>query len=1048
MDIHYNAFISYRHHPDDIRVASQIHRLLEHYRIPRALRKQSKRITRLFRDKEELPITSNLTDDITRALQNSDYLIVICSTHTRESTWVRREIETFLKTHDRSKVLTVLADGEPYDTIPEILLREERVNPRTGETELVDIEPLSCDWRLPLRQAKREELPRLAAALMGCGYDELRRRERQYRVRRLVAGCSAALAAMACITGYVLYNSMLIRNANEQLEQANTNLNNANISLENANAEILANYNEALINQSQYLASSAEKLLEEGDRMTAMALALEALPGYGGERPYVAEAEYALAQAVGLYERGTTMKAAGVFACDEIVSDFRLSGDGKVLYTLDARNMLTVWDTATFRKLGSTVLSLDAEEMLITEAGDLLIMDQYAALECYGRDGKRLWSLTGDLVDVAFLDNRETVLVELTESAQTKVFQTLNARTGEAAAEPVRCGSEKNLYFLREVYPSSVPLMMYSLKFPNSWLHMVNLTDGSLTPLGDVCAYIHRACVTEDGNLVAMVQKEELSSLRGQYMNMTVTAPETLVVQCFRGTDGKLLWETEIPTYVYGVCVTLETIPNVGDILFQHGNVFAVLDPASGEIKAANETVSCVMWTKVGQTNTWAILENGSMGTFRYDDSHCGFIPSTKDELIHAEAWESDVYVTEYLGTQVVCYRYLGDSNWVSYGEEGDVYVDEWHTFGDYMVMEAYDALQLMDTASGSILWTISLRSPEILCVSHDETALWVCTESGRILLRIDVATGETEQWELPNDVEDISVYSGKLETIPTGPLGREVACVDGVVYYLTQYYSAEKTYLFRYDTVSETGEYWDLYTWDSSYSGFNCGRLVAVADGFVLVWNQTDNTLLEFSLTAGTSRVIAENVVGLPAYLAREDGTYFLGCSGSVQHRAWGQNVLQTFCLPECRAVSVHMFDEYLLTLGDDGFVYRFDTDGSLLSKTLINRYNTFSSHITATDFDPSAITWERTNDGDLMLGADNAGTLIDCGSWKMRAWIPDYYTYLPDSNSVLMRDAVNYYGRGCYPLYSLEDVVAMAEEALNGYELSESLREAYGLD
>ena len=113
MDIHYNAFISYRHHPTDIKVATQIHRLLEHYKVPRSLRKNNQGITRLFRDKDELPITSNLTTDITNALENSDYLIVICSTHTKESVWVQREIETFLKTHDRSKVLTVLVDGEP-----------------------------------------------------------------------------------------------------------------------------------------------------------------------------------------------------------------------------------------------------------------------------------------------------------------------------------------------------------------------------------------------------------------------------------------------------------------------------------------------------------------------------------------------------------------------------------------------------------------------------------------------------------------------------------------------------------------------------------------------------------------------------------------------------------------------------------------------------------------------------------------------------------------------------------------------------------------------
>ena len=83
MDIHYNAFISYRHHPEDIRVATEIHRALERYRIPKAVRKNQKGNLRLFRDKDELPITSNLSDDIFRALQNSDFLIVICSTHTK-----------------------------------------------------------------------------------------------------------------------------------------------------------------------------------------------------------------------------------------------------------------------------------------------------------------------------------------------------------------------------------------------------------------------------------------------------------------------------------------------------------------------------------------------------------------------------------------------------------------------------------------------------------------------------------------------------------------------------------------------------------------------------------------------------------------------------------------------------------------------------------------------------------------------------------------------------------------------------------------------------
>ena len=178
MSVHYNAFISYRHHPEDIRVATQIHRALERFHVPKALRKKAKLPMRLFRDKDELPITSSLTDDITRALENSDFLIVICSEHTKESVWVQREIETFLRTHSRDRVLTVLAGGDPYAVIPEILLYEDVVNHITGKIQREEFEPLSCDWRMKKRKAVKEELPRLAAPLLGCGYDELRQRQR------------------------------------------------------------------------------------------------------------------------------------------------------------------------------------------------------------------------------------------------------------------------------------------------------------------------------------------------------------------------------------------------------------------------------------------------------------------------------------------------------------------------------------------------------------------------------------------------------------------------------------------------------------------------------------------------------------------------------------------------------------------------------------------------------------------------------------------------------------------------------------------------------
>ena len=68
-------------------MAKELQRRLEHFPVLAAIRKKTgkKRIEKIFRDKEELPITSDLNNYISQALENADYLIVICSTSTKES---------------------------------------------------------------------------------------------------------------------------------------------------------------------------------------------------------------------------------------------------------------------------------------------------------------------------------------------------------------------------------------------------------------------------------------------------------------------------------------------------------------------------------------------------------------------------------------------------------------------------------------------------------------------------------------------------------------------------------------------------------------------------------------------------------------------------------------------------------------------------------------------------------------------------------------------------------------------------------------------------
>ena len=92
-DRNYKAFISYRHKPLDIEIATKLHRRIERYRIPKDLRKGgSDRLGLVFRDQDELPIADNLTRNIQVALDHSEFLIVVCSKDTPESIWVQREI--------------------------------------------------------------------------------------------------------------------------------------------------------------------------------------------------------------------------------------------------------------------------------------------------------------------------------------------------------------------------------------------------------------------------------------------------------------------------------------------------------------------------------------------------------------------------------------------------------------------------------------------------------------------------------------------------------------------------------------------------------------------------------------------------------------------------------------------------------------------------------------------------------------------------------------------------------------------------------------------
>lgn len=221
----YCAFISYRHLMPDMVIAKRLHTAIETYHIPAAIQKRTsrKRMGRVFRDAEELPLSSDLGADIEEALDNSEWFIAICSPEYLKSKWCMRELELFVERHGIDHVLVVLVSGEPEESFPEILC-----NGKNSIGERVKIEPLAADVRdsslsKSMGRLNQEKL-RLIAPMLSVSYDDLKRRARQRRIRIALSITFAAIAVFLAITAFMIVSNKraeaLRQEAEEQRIQA------------------------------------------------------------------------------------------------------------------------------------------------------------------------------------------------------------------------------------------------------------------------------------------------------------------------------------------------------------------------------------------------------------------------------------------------------------------------------------------------------------------------------------------------------------------------------------------------------------------------------------------------------------------------------------------------------------------------------------------------------------------------------------------------------------------------------------------------------------
>ena len=342
----YDAFISYRHLPLDKAVAKKLQSLLEQVKPPKDLDcKNTRKISRIFRDESELPTSGDLGSDLISALENSSYLIVLCSPKLKESKWCMAEIEHFKKLHGGriNRILPVLVDGDPSETFPDSIRFDTRITiDEHGDerAEVVEVEPLACniaaggDIRQTLRKLRKSEFLRIAAPILGCSFDDLYRRHRRRKIQQAVAVASfSAVLASVVLAVFVAQNRSMVEHRDTMYAELS------------ASAYASGRIPDAI--------SYAKQALQP--RHTIM-------PGF------LPQAREALTTALGVYDLSDGYRPFETLALPSRTLNIAISGDGRTAAAVCAFEVV-VFDTATAQVITSfnTVRSALAEAEFLND---------------------------------------------------------------------------------------------------------------------------------------------------------------------------------------------------------------------------------------------------------------------------------------------------------------------------------------------------------------------------------------------------------------------------------------------------------------------------------------------------------------------------------------------------------------------------------------------------------------------------------------------------------------------------------------------------------
>lgn len=210
----YYAFVSYR--SSDEKWAKWLQEKIEGYRLPTTIQHENtdlpkSRLRPCFRYHTDIQ-PNELKTELRSKLEQSKYLLVICSPRSAQSPWVGAEIDTFVELGRRDRIIPVIVEGRPYSDDPatecynpSLLKHFPHSDDINQDREILGVN-IHEEGSGSAYMKRERAVMQVVSRMLNVSFDRIWQRQKRRIIRRTIFSVIGALLVLASLIAVWIMN--------------------------------------------------------------------------------------------------------------------------------------------------------------------------------------------------------------------------------------------------------------------------------------------------------------------------------------------------------------------------------------------------------------------------------------------------------------------------------------------------------------------------------------------------------------------------------------------------------------------------------------------------------------------------------------------------------------------------------------------------------------------------------------------------------------------------------------------------------------------------